>query len=807
MRKITNSMWVRRVSSLTLAGALALPLAVQSAEATAPKTSGDQQRVTAQEQQKKQQRLDRYETRRVAALQLADSGKYEVALKALRNLVDELEEVPGDLAAAKKSLVLNDIASVSNLWSSSIMVEAQALAKAGKYPEAVEKALYAQQQTPAQEYISKFIEECQKFENAKKYNEAVKAGDNSDYANSRREISVKMREAKLFLRNRRYESAINRLEQVLLLDPFNVDAIQLLSKTYDQLYAVGQQRSRTTSGYDNARNVWEWVEPIPAAKQPPPADDPKKRNVGDNALMIRLERIIFPRIQWNELPLSQIIEILTKQSRSCDPDKIGVTIIDQMPRKDKKRRISMEMSNVSLADILRYLSMESGLSYSLGIDRVFFGSTDNMETKYFPVRGAIIAEIIDAQTTIPTSSGMKSLEEGGDNAEEEEEAKDTAVVNNSAEVTGGGEAKVSAAKIDQKKATAALKAYFEERWISFENGAEIMYSPRGERLMVRNTRENLMRMDALLRQLDALDQPMVMVEAKLIELTDTNLNELGFEWAFSAQSTKKGGWKVGTSSPLRNKDSFRVLNDLKIFPNFGAKLFGDDVKVDLSLSINAVAQNKRAEVLASPRILTVSGPPRPAMIKMINKTYFITEWEQPDVETDGFNINIEETDPEWDDEAYELGVTFSVSPTVHADNYTITLKNINPVFLTHVGDYNNPVTYTAYSTNPEGEIVNEQSRTIDMRMPEISRREMTTNITLYDGETVLIGGMVENETTVRDDKWPILGDIPLIGRLFQDKKTNVTNRTMLVFITARLINPNGTPVRGASDRGVMDFNR
>ena len=94
-----------------------------------------------------------------------------------------------------------------------------------------------------------------------------------------------------------------------------------------------------------------------------------------------------------------------------------------------------------------------------------------------------------------------------------------------------------------------------------------------------------------------------------------------------------------------------------------------------------------------------------------------------------------------------------------------------------------------------------------MRMPEISRREMTTNITLYDGETVLIGGMVENETTVRDDKWPILGDIPLIGRLFQDKKTNVTNRTMLVFITARLINPNGTPVRGSSDRGVMDFNR
>jgi len=99
------------------------------------------------------------------------------------------------------------------------------------------------------------------------------------------------------------------------------------------------------------------------------------------------------------------------------------------------------------------------------------------------------------------------------------------------------------------------------------------------------------------------------------------------------------------------------------------------------------------------------------------------------------------------------------------------------------------------------------TQTFDLRMPEIARREMTTSITLYDGETVLIGGMADNESVARDDKWPILGDIPLLGRFFQDQQTNVTNRTMLIFITARLVNSNGVPMRSVRDRGLIEFNR
>ena len=67
--------------------------------------------------------------------------------------------------------------------------------------------------------------------------------------------------------------------------------------------------------------------------------------------------------------------------------------------------------------------------------------------------------------------------------------------------------------------------------------------------------------------------------------------------------------------------------------------------------------------------------------------------------------------------------------------------------------------------------------------------------------------MVDNETVEKNDKWPILGDIPLFGRLFQDKQSNVTNRTMLIFITARLVNPDGSPRREPRDNSVINFNR
>jgi general secretion pathway protein D len=67
--------------------------------------------------------------------------------------------------------------------------------------------------------------------------------------------------------------------------------------------------------------------------------------------------------------------------------------------------------------------------------------------------------------------------------------------------------------------------------------------------------------------------------------------------------------------------------------------------------------------------------------------------------------------------------------------------------------------------------------------------------------------MINNRNVYRDDKWPVLGDIPLVGRLFTSQLAFTDSVTLLIFLTARLINNDGVPVRRERERGIPDFYR
>ena len=100
-----------------------------------------------------------------------------------------------------------------------------------------------------------------------------------------------------------------------------------------------------------------------------------------------------------------------------------------------------------------------------------------------------------------------------------------------------------------------------------------------------------------------------------------------------------------------------------------------------------------------------------------------------------------------------------------------------------------------------------QNIIFDVWMPMISRRNLSVNVNVYDGETVVLGGMVDNTTISRVDKWPILGDLPLVGRFFQSHVEDVERKSLLVFVTARLVNNDGIPIRRNKNVGAPDFNR
>jgi general secretion pathway protein D len=74
---------------------------------------------------------------------------------------------------------------------------------------------------------------------------------------------------------------------------------------------------------------------------------------------------------------------------------------------------------------------------------------------------------------------------------------------------------------------------------------------------------------------------------------------------------------------------------------------------------------------------------------------------------------------------------------------------------------------------------------------------VNTSLTIYDGYTVAVGGLMREDVQIVNDKVPILGDIPIIGRLFQTNGENRIKSNLIIFITAQIIDATGRPLRGA----------
>ena len=81
-----------------------------------------------------------------------------------------------------------------------------------------------------------------------------------------------------------------------------------------------------------------------------------------------------------------------------------------------------------------------------------------------------------------------------------------------------------------------------------------------------------------------------------------------------------------------------------------------------------------------------------------------------------------------------------------------------------------------------------------MPQPVFTSRNVTTSIVIWDGQTVVMGGLIREELTTIKDKVPVLGDIPVLGRLFRSEGEYSRKRNLLIFVTARLVDPAGRAI-------------
>jgi general secretion pathway protein D len=192
--------------------------------------------------------------------------------------------------------------------------------------------------------------------------------------------------------------------------------------------------------------------------------------------------------------------------------------------------------------------------------------------------------------------------------------------------------------------------------------------------------------------------------------------------------------------------------------------------------------------LSAPKVTTKSGAS--AEIKVVKELIYPTEYQQQAQSigtTSSGNqslVQIIVTPSAF--ETRDTGVILQVTPTVGPDNETIDLAMVPQVVeLAEWIDYGSDV--------PTGDPTRRQHLTLNQ--PIFHSRSITTSISIWDGQTVVMGGLITEGQRNSEDKVPLLGDIPLLGYLFRSKTSQSVKKNLLIFVTANLVDPAGNKIK------------
>jgi general secretion pathway protein D len=236
-------------------------------------------------------------------------------------------------------------------------------------------------------------------------------------------------------------------------------------------------------------------------------------------------------------------------------------------------------------------------------------------------------------------------------------------------------------------------------------------------------------------------------------------------------------------------------------------LVGGRTDPQFQLVMRGLDQKKGVDLLSAPRVTTKPG--QQAVIEIIREFRYPTEFEQPQIPQNfgGNNNNgggglaallggnssgsfpVTPTTPTTF-EVKNTGVTLQVEPQIGPDGYSIDM-NLAPQVVEFEGfiNYGSPIQTS--STNALGQSVVNVITPNVINQPIFATRKVTTNVTVFDGATVVLGGLVREDVQSVEDKTPIIGDVPLVGRLFRSKVDQHIKRNLIIFVTAKLVNPAG----------------
>jgi len=657
-------------------------------------------------------------------------------------------------------------------------------------------------------------------------------GETFEPANSPELVKRKREVQRLFayadgaVQTGQYDEATLAYGQILNLDPTNQAARRGMEAVDRLVMEYGKAARAQGRASALAKVSASWENPVPKFSIDGVGEQSAAIAASSGSIREKLRQIVIPELQLAETPLREVVDYLVGLSKELDvlspPDRRGINII--LSAGDPAvalTPISLQLRSAPLDTVLDYVAQLGRLKVRV----------EEVAVNLVPLSAPDQVTLVTKSYRVPPNFiSAGSTGAGG------------------ADDPFGASGAAPATTTLQKKLTAV--EFLKMNGVKFVDGASAEYISATSTLLVRNSADQLDLVEAMIESSFGSVAKLLRIDVKTMEIAEDSLKELGFDWllgqfnipgsdrVFGAGGTNgnqaageptnefpfvpPGGGAPTGRHPLtagnRSGDAAGFLDTIDGAINrdvsFGSQgagqvkapgvfsLAGTFTDPEFQVVMRGINQSKARDLVTTNTVVCRAG--QQAILKSVREFIYPTEYDPPEVPDSvgtapadpGFVFLLESNfgpiTPAHPTafETRELGSLLQVEGSIGPDNYTVDLT-MTPEVSRFEGfiNYGSPI--RQYETSGSGQQYVAQEVQNRILMPVFKVLRNAVNVSVYSGQTLVVGGLLESRVQSTNDKTPILGDAPLVGHLFRSKVDQRVRRAVVFFVTVNIIDPAG----------------
>lgn len=619
-----------------------------------------------------------------------------------------------------------------------------------------------------------------------------------------------------------FDRAITVFNAVLRIDPYNTAArrgMETATRHKQDYFRSARDETRARLLSETAAQ-WETAVPRPVYELADELGMIREGAVAGRTASEKLDSIVIPFIDLDQVGLREAIDFLRQRSRTLDttepdPEQRGVAFVIELGNADPDRAreientlFDLQLRNVPLRKVLDYISDATGTAFRVDQHAVVIRPA-----------GAVGDDLVFRQFRVPPDFLSREAVDDGAAAADPfgDDTPERGLVR-----------------------SLTAEEFLKNQGVDFPPGANATFSPSSSILSVRNTATNMRLVETIVEVIADAEPVMITIETRILRAGLSAIKEAGMDWLLETPKISGdfylGGGSTGTGTPLGG-GQLRPITAGNRSGNLASTNNAIDAAIQRSPVGNAnqrapgiltatgfindeavvaimrgVNQNKSIDLMTKKTVVTRSG--QEATIESINEFIYPTEYEPPEIPNqvgatiliDGLTGQVGQQRPTTPVtpatptafETTNLGCEMTVLPQLGEDGKVVEVA-IKPSIRRLDGfiDYGTPIfggsqndvfgAVAGIISQGTFGIITENS----IVMPVISTIRGDSVLTIVDGETVVMGGLISESRIKVEDQVPILGRIPLVGGLFQSEADTTDRQALIILVTVRLQDPAG----------------